>query len=61
MNLFYEKERLYEIDFSNNGEQIKIEVCGNIGRFGCYEPLFDWKGSVVEFVELLSKEVEDSE
>lgn len=56
MSLLYKKERVYQVEFTNDGEQIKIEVCGNIGKFGCDEPLFDWEGSVTEFVELLAKE-----
>ena len=57
MSLLYKSEdqRTYDIDFKNDGKQIVINVDGNIGKFGCDEPLFTWEGTITEFVELISK------
>lgn len=61
MSLLYAKERFYKVKFRNNGSIIKINVDGNIGKFGCDEPILEWEGSVMEFVEMLAKDYEDKD
>lgn len=59
MSLLYkgENEFTYTVDFKNDGEQIVIDVEGNVGKFGVDEPLFSWEGSTEEFVRMLSDDI----